>query len=190
MLHLAAALNVSPDDVMTALSDIGEYVPSMTKKTLEEPVVRKIYDHFGCTYLSDPVHPCSQWIRHGTDTSQPARPRKHPNPHQSSATGPYTTTTKREGVALGNPNQDVAEAWIPQAWTFYGFSDVEKEAWLDAGLRDGQVQDAIKYRDAGLTPTDLGMVVAGWSVSKRLRAGEDLYYVKRLLDTTTNTEAA
>lgn len=130
VLHLAAALNVSPDDVMTALSDIGEYVPSMTKKTLEEPVVRKIYDHFGCTYLSDPVHPCSQWIRHGTDTSQPARPRKHPNPHQSSATGPYTTTTKREGVALGNPNQDVAEAWIPQAWTFYGFSDVEKEAWL------------------------------------------------------------
>lgn len=188
--QLADTLDVSPDEIVKALHNIGEYVPSGRRQTLEEPVIRRVYDHFGRTYLPEPVHHCSQWERRGTDAPRSTRPRNRPSSRQPTPTGPYSTKTKLGAAGLGNPNQDVAEAWISQAWSFYGFSDVEKDAWMDAGLRDGEVQDAITYRDAGLMPTDLGKIVGGWPVSKRLREGEDPRYVKRLLTTVDSTEAA
>lgn len=63
----------------------------------------------------------------------------------------------------------------------YDFSATERDAWL-AVLRRGQARDAAKYRDAGFAPEDLLVELSGWTVAKRLRAGESLAEVKRLLD--------
>lgn len=75
----------------------------------------------------------------------------------------------------------MAPAWEDASWEWYGFTTAERDTWLTV-LRRGQAGDAAKYRDAGFAPEDLLVVVGGWPVYKRLREGESLAYVKRLLE--------
>ncbi|MHB1009427.1 MAG: hypothetical protein ACYC1E_09405 [Propionibacteriaceae bacterium] len=70
---------------------------------------------------------------------------------------------------------------IDASWTLYGFTSAERDAW-QVYLSDRQAKDAHKLREAGFQPDDLGTQVSGWTVLKRVRAGEDPKEVKRLLD--------
>jgi hypothetical protein len=68
-----------------------------------------------------------------------------------------------------------------ESWKIFDFAEAERDAWIAHGLRPGQVKDAAKYRDAGLLPGDLAQEILGWTVLKRLRAGESPDEVLRLL---------
>lgn len=49
------------------------------------------------------------------------------------------------------------------------------------GLRAGQAKLARDLRDGGFTPFDLRIQLLGWTVAKRLRAGESIPDVYDLL---------
>jgi hypothetical protein len=72
----------------------------------------------------------------------------------------------------------------------FGFTETERDVWIAHGLRPGQVTDAVSFRDAGLVPADLLQNIAGWTVLKRLRAGEPPTEVVRLLRATREDDRA
>lgn len=178
---IANILATEVDEVMAALAAIGEHVDSPAKRMIEEPVRRAIYEHMDVPYEPPGVAPVSSWERRGSvakgRSAQGRRPSMLRDPERHEA----IVRPKDQSVGLGDPDADVAPAWEDASWEWYGFTTAERDAWLTV-LRRGQASNAAKYRDAGLAPEDLLVVVGGWPVFKRLRAGESLAYVKRLLE--------
>jgi hypothetical protein len=84
-------------------------------------------------------------------------------------------------VGLGDPTDDVSVTMEDFSWIYYGFSRSDRDAWC-VYLRPGQAKYAARLRDAGFIPDDLAVEVDGWTVAKRLRSGESMAGVKRLLD--------
>lgn len=180
--EVAASLAVSVQEVMDALEALGEFVASPGKKGIEEPVKRKVCEHLGLVYLPPAIHRPSPWqLTDRTRTKRgggaPGRP-KSAGPRDS---GTRVVKSPDRSVGLGDPAQDASVTMEDFAWTYHGFSRIERDAWC-VYLRSGQAEYAARLRNAGFLPDDLGVEVAGWSVWRRIRAGEPMAEVKRLLD--------
>lgn len=175
---IAKDLRVDVEVVMEALREIGEYADSPTRRSIEEPVRRRLLAHLGFEYEAPRVESVSQWERQGYSTPTPvkgANSRERPDPKL-----PTSFSSKDHSVGLGMRTDDVAPAWEDQSWKLLGFTDVERDAWL-VYLRRGQAKLAATYRDAGLAPDDMPVDVMGWQIYKRLRSGESPREVLRLL---------
>lgn len=179
---LARELNKAPSEVAEALAALGEHVESDRKKQLEAPIVRAVYKHLNVEQAPTAPKPISQWqIRDDAGPRPQTRPRaQRPNPRQQ--IGDSSFAPKDNSLGIGDPSHDYAPAWASESWKLRGFTEVEKDAWIAAGLREGQVRQAARLRDAGFQPGDLSKEVKGWSVAKRIRAGESLTEIRRLLD--------
>ena len=78
-----------------------------------------------------------------------------------------TVKTPDRSVGVGDPADDVSVTMEDFSWTYYDFTEVDRDAWC-VYLRRGQAKYAARLRDAGFTPDDLAVTVGGWSVYKRL----------------------
>lgn len=178
--ELAGSWGVPVSEVMDALRAIGEYVPSPDKKTVEEPVRRRLSQQLGIAYLPPTPGSISPWRRIDTTDNRPDKLRRkrrsEPQPIRSGSFGP-----KRNPFHLGRLEDDASATMEDVAWKLYDFTDAERDAWRSF-LGRGQAKYARELRDAGLQPDDLGVVVFGWTVRQRLSAGETAVEVLRLLD--------
>jgi len=84
---------------------------------------------------------------------------------------------------------DASHAFEFEEWKLRGFSELERDVWMAAGLRAGQARWAADLRDGGLSPTDLGVDLHGWRVVDRLQRGEGAAAVARLLTAMRASEA-
>lgn len=180
--EIAASLGVSVQEVMDALKAVAEFVDSPARKSIEEPAKRKVCEHLGLVYLPPAVHQPSPWQR----TDRTGAKRGGGVPGRPRSAGPRDSGTRvvkppDRSVGLGDPSDDASATMEDFAWEYHGFTRVERDAWC-VYLRPGQAEYAARLRDAGFLPDDLGVVVAGWSVWRRIRAGESMAEVKRLLD--------
>lgn len=186
--EVAVSIGVSVQDVMDALKVLGEFVTSPARKCIEEPVKRKVCDHLGVDYQPPAVHTPAPWR-----TRDPGRPRRdrsvrgRPASAGPKDSGTRTLKTPDRSVGLGDPVDDVSVTMEDFSWTYYGFTHVDRDAWC-VYLRRGQAKYAAQLRDAGFMPDDLGVTVGGWTVYKRLREGESIAGVKRLLDRSRRSE--
>ena len=170
---------------MATLSDLGEYVKSPASM-LEEPVIRRLHEALHLRYVSDTPKPAPPWDRKGRGdrASTPAAAKG------GSSESVHSEWHSRTTGDWWETQLDVEPAWELESWKIYHFSEAERDAWIAHGLRPGQVKDAAMYRDAGLSPGDLTQDVKGWTVLKRLRAGEPTDEVLRLLQRTLRDEQA
>lgn len=168
--EVAQEIGVHPHYVLDALKELGEYVDSMRKKCLWEPVVRKVYGLLDFPYKEPTPPPVSPWQIRDTGDPSPApqrRPRLRPQ------VIPRTKfETSDRSLGLGDPSHDVDVTWSVQSWRFLGFSEIERDAWIAHGLRDTQAKSAAEFRDAGICPGDLGTDLGGWTAARRLKQGE------------------
>lgn len=180
--EIAAEVGVSVGEVMEALKAVGEFVGSDRHRTIEEPVKREVCEQLGVDYKTPTEHTPTPWRRE--DQGGPGRARRHPGRPQSARpkdSGTTTVASPDRSVGIGDPSEDASAAMEDFAWSYCGFSATERDAWC-VYLRPGQVKEAARLRDAGFIPDDLAVNVSGWTVAKRLRSGESLAEVKRLLD--------
>lgn len=187
--EVAASIGVSVQDVMNALNAVGEFVNSPARKCIEEPVKRKVCEHLGVDYQTPAVHTPSPWRTQDQGSPRQERSvRGRPASAGPKDSGTRTVKTPDRSVGLGDPADDVSVTMEDFSWTYFGFSSVERDAWC-VYLRRGQVKYAARLRDAGFLPDDLAVEVNGWTVYKRLREGEPMIGVKRLLDRSRQSEA-
>lgn len=180
---IAADLGVGVAEVRDALKAVGEFVRSDQTREIEEPVKRKVAEHLGITYELPASHTPSPWQH--KDQGGPGKVRRRPGPPPGWF-GPndykdLTVSSPPRAVGISDPSQDASAAMEDSAWTYYGFTLSERDLWCEH-LRPGEAKVAAQLRDAGLVPDDLAINVGGWTVKKRLRAGEPLAEVKRLLE--------
>jgi hypothetical protein len=185
--ELAKDLGVSAERILTILSEIGEFVTSPSA-FVEEPVVAKVYEQCGAAYTSQGPKPVPGWDKHGSGcrVGPPAPPRQTPS-SQARRQHSAMKETDRWAAGLG---QDASDAFAYQSWKLFGFSDVERDIWIAAGLRPGQVKTAAGLRDSGLQPSDLQKDVNGWTVLERVTHGEGARAVARLLRSAPEEQAA
>lgn len=179
--EVAASLGIGVSEVMDALRQLNEYVDSPAKRMIEEPVKRKICAHFGVGYEPPATHTPSQWRR--TDRGGPAKDRAksgRPAGSRPKDSGTRTVKSPDRSVGLGDPIDDASVAMEDFSWIYYGFSASDRDAWC-VYLRAGQAKYAARLRDAGFMPDDLAVEIGGWTVAKRLRSGERMSEVNRLL---------
>lgn len=179
MLEVARELGVQVEQVKAALAAVGEYVKSERAKAIEEPVVRKLYEQFGREYVPDKPKTVPTW-RTRDQGGPPPRSRSSKR-SAGGVEGPQRFEAVDGSLGLGHRAFDTSDTWALEEWKLYGFSLTERDAWRDAGLRDGQAKLARDYRDAGLLASDLSKRVGGWTVAKRLRDNESPKYVLGLL---------
>lgn len=174
--EVAKDLGVRIEVVMAAIGELGEFVQSPASK-LEEPVIRRLYAAMGGRYEPARPKPSPAWDRKGRigQVSPAARSTKD----STSEDGTNWHSASRDD--WWETQGDVAPSWEVGSWKLYGFTESERDSWIAHGLRPGQVKDAVAYREAGLMPPDLVKVVAGWTVLRRLRAGDPPIDVLRLL---------
>jgi hypothetical protein len=184
--------------VMEALADLGEYVKG-PNSVVEEPVVRRICDHFDLPHPDGPWKPGPTVKSPSLDEAPPTprglppapvRPRRENHPMMDATGGPPRPSRAggpRHGKSPGRQSDpfgaglDAAPTWAFEEWKIYGFTDIERDVWISSGLRQGQAKTAAGLRDAGLTPQDLNTNVAGWTVLQRVTHGEGAAGVARLL---------
>ncbi|MHA6510729.1 hypothetical protein [Tessaracoccus sp. Y1736] len=180
--QLAKELGATTPAILEALQEIGEYVDSPAMKSIVEPVAKRVAEHLGLQLPADPPHPKGKWEILDTQPSDTLRRQPRLDRRGSTPTSGQFGPPDRS-LGLDNPRLDAKAPWDEQEWKLYGFSDIERDVWIDHGLRKGQAKRAAALRNAGLTPPDLGTSLYGWTVAKRLREGETPTSVKRLLDT-------
>lgn len=185
---LAVSLGVTLQAVIDALAAIGEYVDSPNRRAIEEPVKRALCAHLDCEYEPPAVTPISPWSRQDR-----GRPEKVDQPRPPTVKAnredlrPRIVKAPDRSVGLGNPADDASPAMEDWAWKLYGFNSFERDAWC-VYLRPGQAKYANDLHRAGFVPEDLAVEVAGWTVHKRLRAGETPAEVMRLLVRSRTSE--
>lgn len=178
--EIAASSGRSVQEVMDALQDIGEFVDSPRKAALEEPVRRRVYETLGVPYAAPLIQELTPWETRGYASAAPSTKPGSP------VTGPYggrrRPRRRAEQPTPLNRSSDLASiSMIDASWELYRFTPAERDAW-QVYLSDRQAKDAYRLREAGFRPDDLGIELSGWTVLKRVRAGEDLKAVKRLLE--------
>lgn len=174
--EVARALDVDLDSVMAALVDLGEYVSSPASK-IEEPVARRLYEALGGQYEPEAPKLSSRWERKGRTNQQPAARRSRMESNGDGLTNWHSAAREDWWETQG----DASPAMELESWKLFGFTEVERDAWIAHGLGPGQVKDAVSCREAGLMPTDLSKKLEGWTVEKRLQAAERPADVVRLL---------
>lgn len=143
---------------------------------------------------STPQSPASESTMNAVRFKRPPVLRKRnnnpmapiPSPLGRDSTAPDRRSAISRDVAVplrGNDAwpADVSETMAPFAWRLWRFSDIEKDCWLAAGLRENQAKIARDARANGLEPGDLGREVSGFTVLDRLTHGEGAKGVARLL---------
>jgi len=180
--EIANDLDLGVQAVLDALKSLEEFIDSPARKIIEEPVRKRLYAFLQFPYEPPAASHVTAWEsrdRGGsakTSTKQrgPQGAAEHRGPHRISI-GPLDTS-----VGLGHPTNDASESMADASWKLHGFTQVESDAWR-VFLRRGQAKLAAQLRDAGFIPEHLNVVVGGWPVAKRLRAGESPTEVMRLL---------
>jgi hypothetical protein len=146
-----------------------------------------LYEAFGAQH--EPAKPKAppewQWKGRSDQVSAKANPARNDGAEEA-----RTSWCSRAGGDWWETQGDVVPAWELESWKMFGFTEAERDVWIEHGLRPGQVKDAVSFRDAGLVPADLTRDVAGWTVLKRLRAGERPAEVVRLLRATREDDRA
>ena len=198
--ELAKRVGRTNTEILALLADLGEYTRNHSSM-LEPPVVRRVYEALDQTLPPRPApRPADVAPPRPSTGLAPPRPqaRRENHPLMNAAPRPKDngsrTPTKpsrpsRQPTHSRNPADqlaeayglDVAPAWEHESWKLQGFTDVERDVWIAAGLRTGQAPVAARLRDAGLTPADLSVVVSGWTVLERLAKNEGAAGVARLL---------
>jgi hypothetical protein len=176
---VANELGLSTDTVMAALADLNEYVQSPASK-LEEPVIRRLYEALGGHYEPEKPKPPPEWQRQGR-SHEVAAVVKSPGDRGALDQSSWHSRPRDD---WWETRGDAAPAWEVASWKMLGFTEAERDAWIAHGLRPGQAKDAVAFRDAGLLPADLMEEVKGWTVLKRLRAGDQPEDIARLLRTS------
>lgn len=178
--EIAMATGLPIRDVMDAIQKIGQFADSPRRKDIEEPVRRQIYEFLKIPY-DPPVPPkTSGWVRTGKSSPTPGIVPG------SSQSGPYGghrqahRPTERP-QPLGGSSDLSSLTMVDASWVLRGFTRTEKDAWT-VYLSDRQAKDAVRLRDAGFSPDDLGVDLYGWTVLQRIRSGDTPREVKRLLD--------
>lgn len=178
--EIAASSGRSVQEVMDALQDIGEFVDSPRKAALEEPARRRVYEALGVPYAAPPIEKVTPWETRGNSSAAPST--KPGSPVTGSYGGRRRPRRRAEQPTPLNRSSDLASiSMIDASWELYRFTPAERDAW-QVHLSDRQAKDAHRLREAGFLPDDLGIELSGWTVLKRVRAGEDLKAVKRLLE--------
>jgi hypothetical protein len=178
--QIAEGTGRSVQDVMHALQKIGEFVDSPRKVVLEEPVRRRLCETLGVAYEAPPIPQLAPWEIKGNSLAATSAPRPNSVIRKRDARRRPRRQTERP-TPLDNSGDLASLSMIEPSWNFYGFTQAERDAW-QVYLSDRQAKDAHRLREVGFQPDDLGIRVSGWTVLKRLRAGEDPKAVKRLLD--------
>lgn len=216
--EVAKELNLTSRQLLAELSEMGEYASSAAAY-VEAPVIRAVHDRHGVAYTQpDEVQgePAPQGVGPASTSGLgPPRPRERRDNHplMNEASRPRDRAG-REGPRRGAPASgsagevqarwearsveqqwsqasagDAAPAFEYEEWKLRGFTEVERDVWLDAGLRASQAKWAAELRDGGLRPADLQTDLHGWKVIDRLRCGEGAVAVVRLLSASRGSQA-
>jgi len=92
----------------------------------------------------------------------------------------YTTSTA--GGSWGGAEYFVAAAIESESWKLCGFSEVERDVWIDAGIPSNGARIAAAVLSAGMVPADLGVRIGVATVVERLLEGQSIPEVKVALD--------
>jgi hypothetical protein len=200
---VARELGVSSRQLLEVLKELDEYVPSAASY-LEAPIIRTVHDRFGVVYDISPPAPHEPEAPTLTGLLPPKeRPRRENHPlmeagrsrddvsndgHQGGQSraraerrqAQWSERSLEEQWAQASTS-DAAPAFEFEEWKFRGFTEIEQDVWMDAGLRAGQAKWAGELRDSGLKPADLRINLHGWTIIDRLRQGEGAAAVARLL---------
>lgn len=201
--ELASELGVPATEIMGVLDNLGEFVRSASSY-VEVPIIRQVHAAFNVEYLSNP-----SW-RKGQSPPTPSqpqgltppakKPRRDNNPLMGTSDRPQdqltiahprgpkqrffppewqSRTTGQEWSLGGGVDSSPAFEFVE--WKVRGFSEIDRDAWIAAGLRASQGRLAAELREAGLQPTDLATELYGWKVIDRLTRGEGATGVARML---------
>jgi hypothetical protein len=204
---LAKEVGLTSQDLVALLAKLGEHVKSPASM-LESPVIRRIYGVLGVEPVvempppasteasrpqpsglapptkksgreNNPLMPVAARVR---DKADPERPRPASPAPTISPPRPITwhSDSDEEAWARG-AEPDASHAFEYEEWKLHGFTPTERDIWIAAGLRFGQAKRAFELRGAGLAPCDLQEQLHGWTVAERLRRGEGVAAVTRLL---------
>jgi hypothetical protein len=99
----------------------------------------------------------------------------------------YTTSTT--GESWGSTEFLVSASFESASWKLCGFSETERDVWMDAGLPSNGARLAQAVLSAGITPTDLGVLIEGATVVERLLEQAPVQAVKSALDLSRAREA-
>lgn len=101
-----------------------------------------------------------------------------PKPQPRAMRMPAPRLSAREQALRGQE-----AAVVQAAWTERGFTDVERDVWIEAGIRRHDAHIAELCVRFGVTPTMLDIEVQGRQARFWLRSGESVTAVRaRLLD--------
>lgn len=213
---VAKEVGLSSRQLMSELSEMGEYASSAASY-IEAPVIRAVHDRLGVVAYVEPDKPEPDQrsiASSGTSGLEPPRPRErrenHPLVNEASrprdravwdsqrrdpsaiesrelAQSRWVARSVEQQWAQLNAG-DAAAAFEFEEWKLRGFADVERDVWMDAGIRSGQAKWAAELRDGGLRPVDLQTDLNGWTVIERLRRGEGAAAVVRLLRASRDSQ--
>lgn len=210
--EVARDVELPVSGLLEMLSEIGEFVKSGAS-FIETPVIRRVHALCGIEYSGGDL---SSRPMETTD-NVPARPSlglappgkrrrrdNHPlmgdvSPRRDFDSDEATHATGSQVPAWRNRTiqqqwadlsvGDASHAFEFEEWKLRGFSDVERDVWLSAGLRAGQARWAAELRDAGLSPSDLSFTLHGWPVVERLQRGEGARAVARMFRAVRDSAA-
>lgn len=207
---IAKELDVPPQDILDVLHDLHEYVKN-SASFVEVPVIRRVHEAFDVTYhprpqVAQPVSPSTRQVPAGLGPPpkrekrdnhplmgeiSPRRSRQaQPNAQPVSGTSAVSWTGRKADQQWAElRGGDASHSFEFESWKLYGFSEVERDVWIEAGLRPGQAQHAAELHEAGLSSTDLRVVLHGWTVADRLLRGEGAKAVARMLAQTRDINA-
>lgn len=204
-IRLAAKeLERTVEETLDGLARIGEYA-SGPEDFIEEPVFIRLAAHFGVDLptpgATDPGGTAAPptAVRGGGLTPPKHLPARSNHPYLEPEPRPrdlldstWVPREREEPVRdyhAGGQWSRPAAAFADHEWALRGFTDAEKDVWLAAGLSEMQSKVAELLRDERLSPEALSADLGGWTVLQRVKLGEDVAAVLRLLYRTLGHEA-
>ena len=105
-----------------------------------------------------------------------------PRPQRSRLRPRTPPMTDPVALAFATTSEDDTEAFSDYSWQLRGFSEAERDEWISVGIQFGKARLAANLRDAGFVPSILLTEVDGVAVRARLKRGDGIEAVLRLLD--------
>ncbi len=198
--ELARHVGSTPTVMLQEIRALGESVATISSK-VEIPVIRRVCESHGAALpwaASLNSEPPGGESRIATDRSSSDRPpgasgrtARDNNPlmdvsASSQATHTYVEMADdvlepayqangfREAIGETKP------AWALGEWALRGFSESERDEWIEGGLRATQATCARQLALRGLGPEHLAESVYGYSILDRVRRGEGADGVARM----------
>lgn len=210
--EVARDVGISAEELLQVLSEMGEYVKS-TSSYIEAPIIRRVHERFVVTPSSPkptssaPQKPQPKRSIASPGLAPPSRRTKRDNHPLMDEPGPRSdrdvachSRSVGEMPRASWTGRTVEQQWADLAggdasqtfefedWKLRGFSEVDRDVWMSAGLRAGQARWAAELQNGGLSPSDLGVDLHGWKVIDRLQRGEGAKAVARMLNTAREAE--